>query len=110
MTALGLRRWLPWLLAIPVLLGIGFNVYMVRTIRSELRLTPSGYVSDFYPSWRATHDLLLHGTNPYLASQTVEYQRGYYGRVPDDPSIGGGAVIRGSSIPSFSASCSPRWR
>ncbi len=101
MTSLSLRRALPWLLAIPVLIGIGFNVYMVRTIRSELRLTPSGYVSDLYPSWRATHDLLLHGTNPYLASQTVQYERGYYGGIPDDPGFGGGVGYQGFVYPLF---------
>src|SRR4029079_16472608 len=89
------------LLAVPVLIGIGFNLYMVREIRSSLKLTPEGYVSDLYPSCRGTHDLLLHGTNPYSDAQTAVYTRGYYGRMPDNPEIGGGVGYQGFVYPLF---------
>lgn len=101
MTAARSRRALLMLLVVPVLISIGFNLYMVGSIRSSLKLTPAGYVSDLYPSWRGTHDLLVHGTNPYSDSQTAEYTRGYYGRTPDDPDIGGGVGYQGFVYPLF---------
>jgi hypothetical protein len=52
--------------------------------------TPRGNLSDLYPRWLGTRELLLRGRNPYSHEITLEIQRGYYGRVldasrPDDP-------------------------
>lgn len=44
-----------------------------------------GNLSDLYPRWLGTRELLLHGRDPYSAYITREIQAGYYGR-PIDPS------------------------
>jgi hypothetical protein len=46
---------------------------------------PRGNLSDLYPRWLGTRELLLHGRNPYSPEITREIQVGYYGR-PLDPS------------------------
>jgi hypothetical protein len=51
---------------------------------------PRGNLSDLYPRWLGTRELLKHGRNPYSEKITREIQRGYYGRPldltrPDDP-------------------------
>src|SRR5258708_4706882 len=51
---------------------------------------PRGNLSDLYPRWLGSRELLLHGRNPYSAEVTREIQQGYYGRAldparPDDP-------------------------
>jgi hypothetical protein len=45
---------------------------------------PRGILSDLYPRWVGTRELLLHGRDPYSAEVTREIQTGYYGR-PLDP-------------------------
>jgi len=45
---------------------------------------PRGNLSDLYPRWLGTRELLLHHHNPYSADVTREIQSGYYGR-PLDP-------------------------
>ena len=45
---------------------------------------PRGILSDLYPRWIGTRELLLHGRDPYSAEVTREIQTGYYGR-PLDP-------------------------
>lgn len=51
---------------------------------------PRGNLSDLYPRWLGTRELLLHHRDPYGADITREIQVGYYGRVldstrPNDP-------------------------
>jgi hypothetical protein len=46
---------------------------------------PRGNLSDLYPSWLATRELLLHGRDPYSPEIMREIQSGYFGR-PLDPS------------------------
>jgi len=51
---------------------------------------PRGNLSDLYPRWLGTRELLLRGRNPYSAEITRAIQQGYYGRQldpsrPDDP-------------------------
>lgn len=46
---------------------------------------PRGNLSDLYPRWLGTRELLLHRRDPYSAEITREIQAGYYGR-PIDPS------------------------
>jgi hypothetical protein len=51
---------------------------------------PIGNNSDLYPHWLASHELLLHGRDPYSAAVTREIQIGFYGRPlaplsPTDP-------------------------
>jgi hypothetical protein len=52
--------------------------------------TPRGNLSDLYPRWLGTRELLLHGRDPYSADVTREIQIGYYGEAldksnPDSP-------------------------
>jgi hypothetical protein len=51
---------------------------------------PRGNLSDLYPRWWGSRELLLHGRDPYSAEITREIQEGYYGRAldaarPNDP-------------------------
>ena len=46
---------------------------------------PRGNLSDLYPRWYGSRELLLHHRNPYSPEVTSEIQVGYYGR-PLDPS------------------------
>jgi hypothetical protein len=57
---------------------------------AALHNRPRGNLSDLYPRWLGSRELLLHGRNPYSLEITREIQQGYYGRVldpsrPDDP-------------------------
>lgn len=45
---------------------------------------PRGNLSDLYPRWLGTRELLLRGRDPYRDDITREIQTGYYGR-PIDP-------------------------
>jgi hypothetical protein len=45
---------------------------------------PRGNLSDLYPRWLGTRELLLQHRNPYSAEVTLDIQTGYYGR-PLDP-------------------------
>jgi hypothetical protein len=49
---------------------------------------PRGNLSDLYPRWLGTQELLLHHRNPYSAEVTRDIQSGYYGR-PLDPERAG---------------------
>jgi len=44
---------------------------------------PRGNLSDLYPRWLGTRELLLHHNNPYSREITREIQVGYYGRELD---------------------------
>ena len=51
---------------------------------------PRGNLSDLYPRWFGSRELLLHGRDPYSQGITREIQIGYYGRPldklrPNDP-------------------------
>ena len=51
---------------------------------------PRGNLSDLYPRWLGTRELLLRGRDPYSREVTLEIQQGYWGREidpsrPNDP-------------------------
>lgn len=48
---------------------------------------PRGNLSDIYPRWLGTRELLLRGRSPYSPEITLESQTGFYGR-PLDPNQG----------------------
>ena len=50
---------------------------------ASLRGTPRGNLSDLYPRWLGSRELLLHRRDPYAQDITREIQRGYYGRELD---------------------------
>jgi hypothetical protein len=57
---------------------------------ASARQVPRGNLSDLYPRWWGTRELLLHHRNPYSDGVTLEIQEGYYGRRldparPNDP-------------------------
>ncbi|MFZ0760838.1 MAG: glycosyltransferase family 87 protein, partial [Candidatus Sulfotelmatobacter sp.] len=57
---------------------------------AEGKQIPRGNLSDLYPRWVGTRELLLHHHNPYSREVTLEIQEGYYGRRldparPNDP-------------------------
>jgi hypothetical protein len=57
---------------------------------AEAKQIPRGNLSDLYPRWLGTRELLLHHRNPYSREVTLEIQEGYYGRRldparPNDP-------------------------
>ena len=58
--------------------------------KSAQQETPRGNLSDLYPRWLGTRELLLRHRDPYSAEVTQEIQSGYYGRPldstrPNDP-------------------------
>jgi hypothetical protein len=57
--------------------------YQVKDAAAHDR--PRGNLSDLYPRWLGSRELLLHGRNPYSDEITIEIQKGFYGR-PLDPS------------------------
>lgn len=77
-------------LALAILASASTWFYMDHILRVQqildaaARGTPRGNLSDLYPRWLGTRELLLHGRNPYSPEITREIQRGYYGR-PLDP-------------------------
>jgi Glycosyltransferase family 87 len=50
---------------------------------AAMHVRPRGNLSDLYPRWLGTRELLLHGRDPYSAEITREIQLGYYGRELD---------------------------
>lgn len=82
----------PVLLAISILLCAGMWLYVSRVIVPQQKAyaaahgNPRGNLSDLYPRWLGSRELLLHGRDPYSAEITREIQIGYYGR-PLDPSL-----------------------
>jgi hypothetical protein len=75
-------------LALLCLAGMWLHVDRVMVghqVAEAARLgSPRGNLSDLYPVWYASRELLLHGRNPYSAEVTREIQAGYYGRTLDD--------------------------
>jgi len=62
-----------------------FDVVVIRHQEAEATLhkTPRGNLSDLYPRWLGTRELLLHGRDPYSAEVTREIQVGFYGQALD---------------------------
>src|SRR5215470_13087615 len=50
---------------------------------SALRGIPRGNLSDLYPRWLGSRELLVHHRDPYSGDLTREIQAGYYGRPLD---------------------------
>jgi len=61
------------------------NRVLIPHQRSEAATheVPRGNLSDLYPRWLGSRELLLHHRNPYSAEVTREIQAGYYGRELD---------------------------
>ena len=77
---------------VSVLLCVASWLYLHRVLiprqkaESAARGVPRGNLSDLYPRWLGSRELLLHHRNPYGSDVTREIQAGYYGR-PLDPAL-----------------------
>jgi Glycosyltransferase family 87 len=74
--------------ALPFVLALLMWEYSAHSRQlMEQRLTASGFpernLSDLFPRWLGTRELLLNGRDPYSPEITREIQRGYYGRPID---------------------------
>jgi Glycosyltransferase family 87 len=76
--ASGLAALCMWLYVLCVLVPYQKH----EAIRSHV---PRGILSDLYPRWLGTREMLRHGRDPYSPEVTREIQTAYYGR-PIDPS------------------------
>jgi hypothetical protein len=52
-------------------------------MNQSMQQSPRGNLSDLYPRWLGTRELLLHQRDPYGADVTRQIQIGYYGRPLD---------------------------
>src|SRR5258708_10294034 len=77
-----LIRVLPFVL---VLLMWWYYAHSRQLIEQRLNAIgfPQRNVSDLFPRWLGTRELLLHGRDPYSSEITREIQQGYYGRPID---------------------------
>ena len=64
---------------------------------------PRGNLSDLYPRWLGTRELLLHHHNPYSREITQEIQTGYYGRALDPNRPGDPRDQQGFAYPVYVA-------
>src|SRR5260370_15693975 len=83
-------------LATSLLLCSGMWLYVSRVIVPQQKAyaaihgNPRGNLSDLYPRWLGSRELLLHHRDPYSPEITRVIQSGYYGRPldvdrPNDP-------------------------
>jgi hypothetical protein len=64
---------------------------------------PRGNLSDLYPRWLGSRELLLHGRNPYGPEVTAEIQEGYYGRRLDPSRPGEPKDLQAFAYPTYVA-------
>jgi len=75
-----------WLLLAALLCEVGMRVYFQCIViphqlaDAAAHGRPRGNVSDLYPPWIGTRELLLHGRDPYSDDVTREIQIGFYSR------------------------------
>ncbi len=73
-------------LLMSVLLAAGMWLYVGRVLVPHQKMdaasrgAPRGNLSDLYPSWLGSRELLLRGVDPYSPEITRQIQAGYYGR------------------------------
>ncbi len=84
------RRGLPLVALLCGLAMMGYITQIViphQIVTSQAAHRPRGNLSDLYPRWLGTRELLAHGRNPYSAEVTRDIQLGYYGvaLTPDSP-------------------------
>jgi hypothetical protein len=70
---------------------------------SKLHDVPRGNLSDLYPRWLGSRELLLRHRNPYSPEVTREIQRGYYGRELDSTRPGDPIDQQGFAYPVYVA-------
>ena len=79
--------WLGMVAALLCAVGMWFYVNHIlvphQRADAEAHERPRGNLSDLYPRWLGSRELLLHHRNPYAPEITREIQIGYYGRELD---------------------------
>jgi hypothetical protein len=79
--------WLGMVAALLCAVGMWFYVNHIlvphQRADAEAHERPRGNLSDLYPRWLGSRELLLHHRNPYSPEITREIQIGYYGRELD---------------------------
>ncbi len=75
------RRLVFVMAGIALLFYFAFGIHAAESRRARFTLAPGATVSDLYPRWLGTRDMLLHGQNPYSDEATRRNEAGYYGRV-----------------------------
>jgi hypothetical protein len=64
---------------------------------------PRGNLSDLYPRWLGSRELLLHHRDPYSPEVTREIQLGYYGRQLDPNRSNDPKDLQGFAYPVYVA-------
>jgi hypothetical protein len=74
--------WLPVVALLCALAMLGYITAILiphQVATSAAQGVPRGNLSDLYPRWLGTREVLQHGRNPYSAEVTRDIQLGYYG-------------------------------
>src|SRR6476469_7246384 len=92
------NRWIPGWLLLPAAMLLAASMYCffytvvspAQQAEAAAKNSTSGNLSDLYPRWLGTRELLLNGRDPYSAELTAEFQKGVWGRAidprnPNDP-------------------------
>lgn len=107
MNHLSSRRGL-WLLVGALLCAAGTWIYASHLLipyqirEDAAHGRPRGNLSDLYPRWLGSKELLLHGRDPYTLEMTREIQTGFYGR-PLDRDQAGNQYQQGFYYPAYVA-------
>ena len=94
-------------LSVAMLLATGMWLYVQLVLipyqktQGPMRQSPRGNLSDLYPRWLGTRELLLHRRDPYSAEITREIQVGYYGRLLDSSRPGDPTDQQGFAYPVY---------
>ncbi len=75
----------------------------VQEKRAAQSDSPRGNLSDLYPRWLGSRELLLRGRDPYSRAVTLEIQRGYWGREIDPSRPGDPKDQQGFAYPVYVA-------
>src|ERR1700758_1603803 len=96
-------------LLLAVIFAAGMWFYFLRILIPYERADalahdrPRGNLSDLYPRWLGSRELLLHHRNPYSPEMTREIQEGYYGRLLDASRPGDPRDQQGFAYPAYVA-------
>ena len=96
-----------WLILGALICAAGIWLYAQRVmipyqmVQAAAQDRPRGNLSDLYPRWVGTRELLLHGRDPYSAEVAREIQAGYYGRPLDSSRAGDPKDQQGFAYPVY---------
>src|SRR5205085_6307403 len=96
-------------LATAMLVCAGMWLYVDRVLIAHQKAEsaslgiPRGNLSDLYPRWLGSRELLLHHRDPYSPEITREIQLGYYGRQLDPNRSNDPKDLQGFAYPVYVA-------